>query len=95
MVTPGEKREAQPMDPQDAQNLRPRRSGESTLHAPLYGLAAALMVGGLVLTGTPPGVRWGMFLIGYALVVAARNVSVTVGRRGSKGGPSRPAEARR
>ena len=84
-----------PMDPQAKGHLRGRRSGESTLHAPLYGLAASLMVGGLVLTGAPPGVRWGMFLIGYALVVAARNVSVTVRQRGIKGATSRPAEARR
>ena len=80
---------------QTDQHLRGRRSGESTLHAPLYGLAASLMVGGLVLAGAPPGVRWGMFLIGYALMVATRNISVTVRQRGVKGTTSLPAEARR
>jgi hypothetical protein len=36
-----------------------------------------------------------MFLIGYALVVAARNLSITVRQRGVKGATSRPAETRR
>lgn len=82
------------MDPQANQNLRARGSGGSTLQAPLYGLAASFVVGGLVLAGAPPGVRWGMFLIGYALLVAARNVS-TVRTRVVKGATSLSPEARR
>lgn len=84
-----------PMDLQAKGHLRGRRSGERTLHAPLYGLAASLMVGGLVLTGAPPGVRWGMFLIGNALVVAARNISGRVRHRAVKGATFLPTEARR
>lgn len=54
--------------------------------AALYGLAAVFMVGGLVLAGAPPGVRWGMFLIGYALFAAARNIPVPVrAREGLRG----------
>jgi hypothetical protein len=72
------------MDPQTNQNLPTRGSGESMLQAPLYGLASSFMVGGIVLAAAPPGIRWGMFLIGCALVVAARNISVTVTQRGTK-----------
>jgi hypothetical protein len=86
----------QPMDPQTNQNLRPRRGAESTLQALLYGLAAPFFAGGLVLTGAPPGVRWGMFLIGCALVVAATNISVSVRQRGVTRGEMPPsAETRR
>lgn len=57
------------------------------LRASLYGLAAVFMMGGLGLAGAPPGMHWGMFLIGYALFAAARNIPVTVrareGRRGN------------
>jgi hypothetical protein len=83
------------MDPRTNQNLSARGRGGSILPAPLYGLAASFMLSGLVLAAAPPGVRWGMFLIGYALVVAARNLSITVRQRGVKGATSRPAETRR
>jgi hypothetical protein len=73
------------MDPQTNQNLRARGRGASTLLAPLYGLAAASMVGAVVLAGAPPGVRWGMLLIGYALLDAARSASVTVEPRAVEG----------
>lgn len=81
------------MDQHANQNLR---SGgrESTLQAPLYGLAGSFMVGALV-TGPPPGIRWGLCLIGYALLVAAGNLSVTVRRRGVNGATSLSAGARR
>jgi hypothetical protein len=81
------------MDQHTNQDLR-AGGRDSALRAPLYGLAGSLMVGALV-TGAPPGVRWGMLLIGYSLWVAARNVSVTVRRRGVKGATSLSAPARR
>ena len=79
-----------PMDPQTNQNLRARRGGESTLHALLYGLAASFMAGGLVLTGAPPGVRWGMFLIGCALVVAGNDLGHGQTAGGQEGQHPRP-----
>ena len=81
------------MDQHANHKLRAGRR-ESTLQAPLYGLAGSFMVGALV-TSAASGVRWGLFLIGCALLVAATNISLTVRRRGVNGATSLPADARR
>ena len=46
-----------------------------TWQVPVYALAAASMAGAIMIGGAPPGVRWGVFLIASALVVAARTAS--------------------
>ena len=61
--------------------------------APAYVLATSLMVGAIMISAAPPGVGWGMFLIGCALI-AARNASGTGPTRGAKG-LARPTAARR
>lgn len=85
-------------EPQFMLSRRITRSGlEASVRArqaPLYVLGTSLMVGAIMFSAAP-GVGWGMFLIGCALVVAARNASATGRTRGTQGAARSAAEARR